>query len=231
MAAISRTLVERHVAEDVAIPVHDAPFARQLLEELGGALGKPNAGIRGDQPDTLQPALLEMLEELAPATLVLLRPLANAENLPIAALVHADRNQQRDIAHLAGPAALEHDAIEINIRVLALDRTIAPGLDCSVDFLVQVRHRRGRHPRPPQCLRDVLDPAHRHPGQIHLDQCLLDRALAPPIPLDDSRLERLLAQLRYPQPYLASLGLQAALVVAGAGIATRVAALIPLRSG
>src|SRR5262249_36282119 len=48
-------------------------------------------------------------------------------------------------------------------------------------------------------------------------------------PLDDRRLERLLAQLRYPQPYLASLGLQAALVVASAGIATRLAALIPLR--
>src|SRR5262249_27243560 len=45
----------------------------------------------------------------------------------------------------------------------------------------------------------------------------------------DSRLERLLAQLRYPQPYLASLGLQAALVVSGAGIPTRLAALIALR--
>src|SRR5262249_33312544 len=162
----------------------------------------------------------KMLEERAPATLVLLRPLANAENLPIAALVHADCNQERDVAYLAGPAALEHDAIEINIRVLALDRTIAPGLDCPVDLLVQVRHRRVRHPRPPQCLRDVLAPAHRYPGQIHLDQRLLHRALAPPIALDDSRLERLLAQLRYPQPYLASLGLQAALVVASAGIAT-----------
>src|SRR5262249_44728292 len=140
---------------------------------LCGALGKPDAGIRGDQPDTLQPAFLGMLEERAPASLVFLRPLANAENLPIAALVHADRNQQRDVAHLARPTALEHDAVEINIRVIALDRTIAPGLDRPVDLLVEVRYRRGRHPRPPQCLRDVLDPAHRYPGQIHLDQRLL----------------------------------------------------------
>src|SRR5262249_40863968 len=50
-------------------------------------------------------------------------------------------------------------------------------------------------------------------------------------------LERLPAQLRYPQPHLAGLGLQAALVVAGAGIATRGAALIaggvaqPIRLG
>jgi hypothetical protein len=47
--------------------------------------------------------------------------------------------------------------------------------------------------------------------------------------LDDGRLERLPAHLRYPQPCLAGLGLQAALVVPGAGIATRVAALIGLR--
>src|SRR6516162_2281100 len=170
-----------------------------------------------------------MLEERAPARFILLRPLANAENLPITALVHADRNQQRDVAHLAGPTALEHDAVEINIRMVALDRTVAPGLDRPIDLLVEVRHRRGRHPRAPQCLGDVLDPAHRYPGQIHLDQRLFDRALAPPIPLDDGRLERLPAQLRNPQPYLAGLGLQAALVVAGAGIATRLAALIALR--
>src|SRR5262245_61913183 len=94
-------------------------LCQRIRKELCGALGQPNARIRGDQPNTLQPAFLEMLEELAPATLVLLRPLANAENLPIAALVHADCNQERDVAHLAGPAALEHDAIEINIRVLA----------------------------------------------------------------------------------------------------------------
>src|SRR5262245_383980 len=119
-----------------------------------------------------------MLEERAPARLVLLRPLANPENLPITALVHADRNQQRDVAHLASPAALEHDAVEINIRVVALDRTIAPRLDGPIDLLVQVRHCRGRHPRAPQSLRNVLDPAHRYPGQIHLDQRLFDRELS-----------------------------------------------------
>src|SRR5262249_855426 len=121
--------------------------------------------------------------------------------------------------------ALAYAVMAPLIRVLALDRTIPPGLDRPIDLSVQVRHRRGRPPRPPQCLRDVLDPAPRHPGQIHLDQRPLHRALAPPIALDDRRLERLLAQLRYPQPYLASLGLQAALVVASAGIATRLAAL------
>ena len=33
-------------------------------------------------------------------------------------------------------------------------------LDGPIDLLVQVRHCRGRHPRAPQSLRNVLDPAH-----------------------------------------------------------------------
>jgi hypothetical protein len=41
------------------------------------------------------------------------------------------------------------------------------------------------------------------------NQRLLDRELAPPVAPNDRRLERLLAQRRYPQPCLASLGLQA----------------------
>ena len=113
--------------------------------------------------------------------------------------------------------------------MLALDRPVAPGLDRPVDLLVQVRHRRWRHPRAPQRLGDVLDPAHRDPGQIHLDQGLLDRALAPPVTLDDRRLERLRPQLRYPQLDLAGLGLQLALVMAGSGIAPGLAALVALR--
>ena len=113
--------------------------------------------------------------------------------------------------------------------MLAFDRPIAPGLDRAVDLLIQVRHRRRRHPPTPQRFRDVLDPANRDPRQIHLDQGLLDRALTPPIALDDRRLEGLRPKLRYPQLYPAGLGLQLSLVVAGSGIATGFAALIALR--
>src|SRR5262249_26217008 len=116
MAAISRTLVEGTWLKMLRYQctIHLCQAASGC-----GALGKPDRGIGGHRPDTLHPAFLEMLEERAPASLVLLRPLANAENLPVAALIHADRNQQRDVAYLAGPAALEHDAVKINIRVLA----------------------------------------------------------------------------------------------------------------
>ena len=66
-------------------------------------------------------------------------------------------------------------------------------------------------------------------GELHLDQGLLDRALAPSITLDDRLLEGLLAKLWYLQPYLAGLGLQFALAVAGACIPPGFAALVALR--
>src|SRR5215813_7905222 len=114
-----------------------------------------------------------MLEERAPARLILLRPLANAKNLPITALVHADRHQQRDVAHLARPAALEHDAVEIEIGMLALDRLVPPRLDLAVDLLVEVGNRARAHSCALQRLCDVLHAPDRHPGEVHLDQRFL----------------------------------------------------------
>src|SRR5262249_60252057 len=106
---------------------------------------------------------------------------------------------------------------------------LAPGFGRRLVLSVGVRHGRGRRPRAPQRLRDVLAPAPRPPCQIHLDHCLLDRALAPPVALDNRRLEGLRPKLRDLQPYLAGLGLQLALIVARARVPTRLAALIALR--
>ncbi len=84
-----------------------------------------------------------MLEERAPARLVLLGALADAENLPITFRSRRSRPAARycGIADFSRSAALEHDAVQVNIGMLALDRPIAPGLDRRVDLLVEVRHR------------------------------------------------------------------------------------------
>src|SRR5215510_5363266 len=86
---------------------HDAPLPCSFGENLRRALGEPQAGVGDDQPDAGKTPLLEVPEERAPARLVLLGTLTDAENLPITLAVHADRHQQRHIANLAGPAALE----------------------------------------------------------------------------------------------------------------------------
>ena len=85
---------------------NDAPLPGRIRKELCGALGKPMQAYAVISRIPFNHSFLEMLEERAPARLILLHPLANAENLPITALVHADRNQQRDVAHLGSPAEL-----------------------------------------------------------------------------------------------------------------------------
>ena len=145
-------LARGNVAEDVAVPMHDTPLPGGIGEELGGTFRKPHARVRDDQPDAVQAAFLEMFEEAAPTRFVLFGAFADAENLPIALAIDPDRHQQRYVAHLARPGALEHDAVEINVGMFALDRPVAPGLDRSVNLLVQIRDRRGRHPSAPQCL-------------------------------------------------------------------------------
>ena len=57
-----------HVAEDVAVPVHDAALPGRIGEELRSALGEPEACIRDDQSDAGEAALFEVLRnELQPA--------------------------------------------------------------------------------------------------------------------------------------------------------------------
>ena len=81
----------------------------------------------------------------------------------------------------------------------------------------------------PARLADVLDPAHRHPCQIHLDQRFLDRALTSAVALDDRSLKRLCPKLRHLEADVASLGLQTALIMPGAGVQSRLATLVALR--
>ena len=95
--------------------MNDAALPRCLGEELRGALGKSHSGVRDDQPNAMETASLEVLEERAPARFVFLRPFADAENLPITPTVHGDRHQQRYVSNLARPAVLENDAVQVDV--------------------------------------------------------------------------------------------------------------------
>jgi len=222
-------LRSRYVAEDVAVEMHDASLPAGIGEELRRALSKTDAGIRDDQAHAFEATLLQVLQEPRPARLVLLGAFDDAEDLAIALGVDGYGNQQRDVPDLAGPRPLHHDAVEIDVGMLALDRTVPPGVDRRVDLLVEITNGGRRNPRAPQRLGDVLDPAHGNAGKIHLDQRFLDRRLATPVALYDRRLERLTPKLRHLQCHLAGLGLEAALVVAGTGITTGLGALVALR--
>ena len=110
--------------------------------------------------------------------------------------------------------------------MLALDRPMAPGFDLGVDLLVQVGHRARADPGAPQRFGDVLHPPDRNPGQVHLDQGFLDRALPTPVALDDRRLEGLPPQLRHLQRNIAGASLQRAFVIARSRVLPAFTALI-----
>src|SRR5262249_39907165 len=75
------------------------------------------------------------------------------------------------------------------------DRPIAPLVDLGIDLLVQVADCAGADPQPLQRLGNVLYSAGGHAGQVHLDQGILDRRLAPAVTLDDGRREGQVAHL------------------------------------
>ena len=62
-------------------------------------------------------------------------------------------------------------------------------LNVNISFLVQLTDGSGRDLAAPQCLRDVLHPAHGNACQVHLDEGLLHAALPAAVPLDDGSLE------------------------------------------
>ena len=127
---------------------------------LGGALRQATAGIRNDQLHALEAALDQVKQKRRPAGLVLLGALADAQNLPKTLRIDGTGHQERNIANLAGPSPLHHDAVKIQIRMLAFDAPHPPRLDFGVDLLVEVRHRARAHPRAPEGFGDVLHPPH-----------------------------------------------------------------------
>ena len=149
-----------HVTEDVPVEMHHAALPSRLGQMLRGALRQAAAGIGNDQLHPLEAAIDELSQKRRPARLVLLGALADAENLPKTLGIDGAGDQQRDIADLAGPAALHYDAVEIKIRMLAFDAPVPPSLDLGVNLLVEVRHRARAHPRAPEGLRNVLHSPH-----------------------------------------------------------------------
>src|SRR4029077_6975625 len=160
------------------------------------------------------------------AGLVLLGAFADAQNLPKTLGIDGAGHQQRDVAHLAGPSALHDDAVQIKIRMLAFDASVPPSLDLGVDLLVEVGHRARAHPRTPQRFSDVFHASHRDARQIHLDQCLLHRALPAAVPLNDRSFKGLTSQLWNHEVYFAGAGLQRPIVAASPSVLPSLAALV-----
>ena len=91
---------------------------------------------------------------------------ANSRYPPCTPILPNSRgHQHRDIADLTCPAALEHNAVQVHIRVVALDRPVPPRLDVLVDLLVQLADGRGADLRAPQRIGNILHPHTETPAR------------------------------------------------------------------
>ena len=94
-------------------------------------------------------ALFEMAKKPEPTLLVFFAALAHAQHLPKAVVVDADGNQDRHVLHAVAEAHLQEQAIEVEVGIARLDRSVAPPLDVLVDPLVELADRGGAHLRAP----------------------------------------------------------------------------------
>src|ERR1041385_2053568 len=108
-----------------------------------------------------------MAQKAPPTLQVLLLAFGYAENVPKTIRPDANRHQHRYIPHFARPAALEHHPIQIHVRKLTGDLSIAPGFDVLINLLVKPADGPRTDPRAPPGFGNVLHSAHTYPGQIH----------------------------------------------------------------
>ena len=192
-----------NLSQHVAVEMHRAALVAGPGEHLLERTEHPRALVAGDEPHAGEPAPLEPGEKLAPGLRGLGVPLGAANDLPVAGGVDADGDQHGHVLVGPSPAALEIDAVDEDVGVAAVERPLPPGLDGREGPLVEVGDGAGGHRRSPQEFGDVLDPPGGDAREVHLDDGLLDRSLAPAVALDNGRLEGRAAQLRHAELDLA----------------------------
>jgi hypothetical protein len=69
------------------------------------------------------------LEEARPTGLVFIGSFADTENLAVAMFIYANGHQYGNVADLAAPGALQDYAVQVDIRMIALNGAIAPFLN------------------------------------------------------------------------------------------------------
>lgn len=74
---------------------------------------------------------------------------------------------------------------------------VAPSLDVSIRFLVEVADGTRRYSGSPECLGDILNTAYGNASQVHFDESFFDAALAASVALDDGCFEGDTFQFRY----------------------------------
>jgi hypothetical protein len=102
-------------------------------------------GVRDDELDAREPALVELREELAPRLLGLLGADRHRKKLTVAVEADAIGHQRRDVLDRPGPACVEEGRVEEEVRDRAVDARLPQLLDLGAQSLRHPAHRRLAH--------------------------------------------------------------------------------------
>ena len=98
-------------------------------EHLGDRSDHAGGLIAGEHAHAAKAARLQPRQEGAPALLGFREALGAADDLAVSVLVHADRHHDRHVLVGASPAALQVDAVDVDVRVFAGQRPAPPLVD------------------------------------------------------------------------------------------------------
>jgi hypothetical protein len=126
-------------------------------------------------------SLFQMIEPLELSRFNFLGSLADAQRISLTALT----TSQRDLANLACPTTLHHDAVQTKVRMLALDRRVPPSIDLGVDLSDSTLSQ--ADPGCPQRLRDVLDRRTKTPARYVSISASSTELIPPAVAFDNCR--------------------------------------------
>ncbi len=106
----------------VAVEMHRAALVFGLGEDLGDRAAHAGGLVADDRANAAQAARSQPRQEIAPAFRRLGEALGAADHLAVTVVVHADGYRDGDVLVGAASAALQVDAVDIDVRVLAFQR-------------------------------------------------------------------------------------------------------------
>src|SRR5712691_2008847 len=148
-----------HARLQVADEVRAAVLPGGALERRRDRVDEAGVGVRGDEEDAGEAARDEPPEEGEPTGAILLGDDLEAERLPVAVAVDADRVDDADVDRLPALAAADDEGVEHQVGVgSAIERPGAEVLDQLVQRLRQARDVALRPPLDPELGDELLDP-------------------------------------------------------------------------
>ena len=207
----------RNNGKHIAVKMDCATLVFGVRKHFSHGFQHTQALVPNNEFHAVQSSAFEPLKEIHPTGLVLFHTFGSTKNLSVSVLIHCDCHKNCNIFILSAPVAPQVDTVHIDVWIFAaLQRAVPPVFNVDIGFLVQLTDGSRRYLAAPQGLGNILHPAHRDAGKIHLDEGFLHTAFPAAIPLDDGCLKRNALEARHMERDVSRSGGKISVIVAAA---------------